>query len=92
MRREHDDEGDALHRCLCREVATGSALLGKVRSDLAAVARLCQGEVQATNEVGGYRGRKSIGWCHTGFHNQCSVAMFPGFCANSSVERKPISS
>lgn len=46
------EDGDALHRCLCREVATGASLLSKVRSDLTAVARLCRGESKATNEVG----------------------------------------
>lgn len=45
------EEGDALHRCLCREVATGSALLSKVRGDLVAVEKLCRGEAKATNEV-----------------------------------------
>ena len=45
------EEGDALHRCLWREVSTGSALLSKVRSDLTAVGKLCRGEAKATNEV-----------------------------------------
>lgn len=45
------EDGDALHRCLCREVSTGSALLSKVRGDLVAVEKLCRGEVKATNEV-----------------------------------------
>lgn len=47
------DEGDALHRCLCREVSTGSALLSKVRGDLLSVEKLCKGEAKATNEVRG---------------------------------------
>lgn len=45
------EEGDALHRCLCREVSTGSALLSKVRGDLVAVEKLCRGETKVTNEV-----------------------------------------
>lgn len=45
------DEGDALHRCLCREVSTGSALLSKVRGDLVSVEKLCKGDTKATNEV-----------------------------------------
>ena len=44
-------EGDALYRCLCREVSTGSTLLLKVRDDLMAVEKLCKGEAKATNEV-----------------------------------------
>lgn len=47
----NSDEGDALHRCLCREVSTGSALLSKVRGDLVSVEKLCKGEAKATNEV-----------------------------------------
>lgn len=47
------DEGDALHRCLCREVSTGLALLSKVRGDLVSVEKLCKGEAKATNEVRG---------------------------------------
>lgn len=45
------EEGDALHRCLFREITTGSMLLSKVRNDLAAVKKLCMGEAKATNEV-----------------------------------------
>ena len=45
------EEGDALHRCLRREVSTGSLLLSKVRGDLTAVGNLCRGEAKATNEV-----------------------------------------
>lgn len=48
---DETEDGDALHRCLCREVATGSALLSKVRADLMAVESLCRGEAKATNEV-----------------------------------------
>lgn len=48
------EEGDALHRCVCREVSTGAALLSKVRGDLTAVERLCRGEAKATNEVRWY--------------------------------------
>lgn len=48
---QQQDEGDALHRCLCREVAMGAALLSKIRSDLTAVEMLCRGEAKATNEV-----------------------------------------
>lgn len=50
------DDGDALHRCLCREVSTGSALLSKVRGDLVSVEKLCKGEAKATNEV-------RLPWC-----------------------------
>ncbi|CAM9536041.1 unnamed protein product [Choristocarpus tenellus] len=46
-----EEEGDALHRCLCREMATGSSLLAKVRADLTAVQKLCKGDIKATNEV-----------------------------------------
>lgn len=52
------DEGDALHRCLFREVSTGSSLLSKVRGDLVSVEQLCKGEAKATNEVG-------LRWCYT---------------------------
>ena len=45
------EEADALHRCLCRELSTGSTLLSKVRGDLASVERLCKGEAKATNDV-----------------------------------------
>lgn len=45
------EEGDALHRCLCREVMTGSSLLSKVRGDLMEVDKLCRGELKATNKV-----------------------------------------
>ncbi|CAM9805076.1 unnamed protein product, partial [Ectocarpus sp. 8 AP-2014] len=40
-----------LHRCLCREVSTASALLCRVRGDLVSVEKLCRGEMKATNEV-----------------------------------------
>ncbi|CAN0486057.1 unnamed protein product, partial [Hapterophycus canaliculatus] len=49
---DESEEGDALHRCLRREVSTGSALLVKVRGDLMSVEKLCRGEAKATNEVG----------------------------------------
>lgn len=49
--KDDSDDGDALHRCLCREVSTGSALLSKVRGDLMSVEKLCKGEAKATNEV-----------------------------------------
>lgn len=48
---DDSEEGDALHRCLCREVSTASALLGRVRGDLLSVEKLCRGEIKATNEV-----------------------------------------
>lgn len=48
---DESEEGDALHRCLRREVSTGSTLLAKVRGDLMSVEKLCKGEAKATNEV-----------------------------------------
>ncbi|CAM9128550.1 unnamed protein product [Discosporangium mesarthrocarpum] len=48
---DSEDERDALHRCLARELSTGSSLLARVRADLTAVQNLCKGETKATNEV-----------------------------------------
>lgn len=48
---EESEEGNALHRCLSREIAIGTTLLFKVRGDLEAVEQLCRGEAKATNEA-----------------------------------------
>ncbi|KAG5186150.1 dynein heavy chain [Tribonema minus] len=43
--------GDALHRCLRREVARGAALLAAVRCDLERVRAVARGAAKATNET-----------------------------------------
>jgi dynein heavy chain 1, cytosolic len=42
---------DALHRCMCRELARGAALLARVRTDLALVTAVCRGSSKPTNEA-----------------------------------------
>ncbi|CAM9242548.1 unnamed protein product, partial [Chrysoparadoxa australica] len=45
------DSKDALHRCLCREVALGQGLLRTVQGDLHTVQAFCRGDTKGSNDV-----------------------------------------